>query len=122
MIDWFTDLQLVVAVFAGLLCVVLGLAGRTPADITLGAAVLVEVMLLVQLVVAVVAPLAGNVPTGSVLEFYVYLLSAIILPPFAGVWALIERNRWSTVILGVTCLAIAVMIYRMNQIWFFQVA
>ena len=46
----------------------------------------------------------------------------MLLPPAAVFWALIERNRWSTVILGVACLAIAVMVYRMYQIWTLQVA
>jgi len=50
------------------------------------------------------------------------LVSAIILVPLAGFWALVERNRWSTVILGVACLAVAVMVYRMYQIWAVQVA
>ena len=56
------------------------------------------------------------------LEFYIYLVSAIILPPVAVLWALVERTRWSTVVLGVVSLAIAVMVYRMNAIWFFQTA
>ena len=47
-------------------------------------------------------------------------LWAIILPLAGGFWALVERNRWSTVILGGVCLAIAVMVYRMGQIWFVQ--
>jgi len=122
MIEWFTWLQVVVALLAGLACVVLGLAGKRPNDITLGAAVLVELLLIVQLVVAIVAPSVGNPPTGSLPEFYIYLISAIILVPAAVFWALIERNRWSTVVLGVACLAIAVMVYRMFQIWTVQTA
>jgi hypothetical protein len=35
-------------------------------------------------------------------------------------WALIDRTKWSTVILGVACLAIAVMVFRMNEIWLYQ--
>lgn len=122
MIEWFTWLQLAVATLGGLLCVGLGFAGRKPNDLTMGAAALVELLLLAQLVVAIVAPLAGNQATGSVLEFYVYLVSAILLPIGAGMWALIERSRWSTVILGVACLSVAVMVYRMLQIWTVQVA
>ncbi|MCU1439888.1 MAG: hypothetical protein JWP85_885 [Rhodoglobus sp.] len=122
MIDWFTWAQEGVAVLAGLFCLVLGFAGRTPNDYTLGAVLLVEVLLVVQLVVALVAPATGNVPTGSGLEFWVYLVSAVLIPPAAVLWALIERNRWSTVILGVACLSIAVMVYRMGQIWFVQAA
>jgi hypothetical protein len=122
MIEWFTLVQVAVAVAAGLLCIAMGLAGRRPADLTIGATALVEVLLVIQLVVALLAPAFGNLPTGSVLEFYVYLVSAVLLPPIAVVWALVERNRWSTVILGVACLAIAVMVYRMGQIWSVQLA
>ena len=122
MIPWFEYVQIAVAVVVGLFCLVAGLAGRKPSDYTLGATALVEVLLLAQVVVSIVAPLTGNTPTGSLLEFWVYLVSAVLLPPAAVVWALVERNRWSTAILGVACLAIAVMLYRMGQIWFVQLA
>ena len=120
MIDWFVTVQVAVAVLAGVLCIVLGLAGRVPGDLTMGAVALVELLLIAQLVMAIVAPLVGNEPSGSLAEFYIYLISALILPLAGGFWALIERNRWSTVILGGVCLAIAVMVYRMGQIWFVQ--
>ncbi|MCS5719309.1 hypothetical protein N1027_14320 [Herbiconiux sp. CPCC 205763] len=120
MIEWFTIVQVAVALAAGLLCVVLGLAGRKPNDLTLGAAALVELLLIVQLFVAIFSPLFGNDPRGSLLEFYIYLISAVLLPIAGGFWALIERSRWSTVILGAVCLAVAVMVYRMNVIWFVQ--
>jgi len=121
-IEWFTWLQLAVAVLAGLFCLVLGLLGRQPNDYSLGATLLVELLLIAQLVVAIAAPFVGNPPRGSLPEFYIYLVSALLLPPLAGFWALLERNRWATVVLGVICLAIAVMVYRMYQIWVFQVA
>jgi hypothetical protein len=100
----------------------MGFARRAPDDLTLGATLLVEVLLLGQLVTAILAPLFGNHASGSVLEFYIYLVSAVLLPPAAVFWGLIERNRWSTVILGVACLSVAVMVYRMHQIWIVQVA
>jgi hypothetical protein len=50
-------------------------------------------------------------------EFFAYLLVAIMVPVGAGFWALVERNRWSTVILGVAALTVAIMLVRMNQIW-----
>lgn len=120
MIEWFTIAQVAVAVLAGILCVVLGLAGRKPTDLTMGATALVEVLLIVQLVVAIAAPAFGNTPSGDPLEFWVYLVSAVLLPVAGGFWALVERSRWSTVILGAVCLAVAVMVYRMNVIWFVQ--
>lgn len=122
MIEWFTWLQVAVAVIAGVFCLGLGIARRLPDDFTLGATLLVEVLLLGQLVVAILAPLFGNTASGSVLEFYIYLVSAVLIPPAAVFWGLIERNRWSTVILGVACLSIAIMVYRMHQIWIVQVA
>ena len=122
MIEWFEFVQIGVATVAGLLCLALGVAGRKPNDYTLGATALVGILLVIQLVVSLFAPLAGNLPTGSGLEFWVYLVSAVLIPPAAIFWALIERDRWSTAILGVGCLAVAVMLYRMGQIWFVQIA
>jgi hypothetical protein len=117
MIAGFTVAQVIVACVAGLLCTVLGLARRRPNDLTLGALVVVEVLLLAQLVIALVAPALGNPPHGSVPLFYVYLISALLIPPLAVFWGLIERTRWSTVVLGVAAFAIAVMVVRMQQIW-----
>ncbi|MEI5582770.1 MULTISPECIES: hypothetical protein [unclassified Agromyces] len=122
MIEWFAYVQVAVAVVGGLLCVVLGLAKRVPNDLVLGVLALVELLLVVQVVVAVVAPGAGNPPTGSLLEFWVYLVSALLLPPAAAFWALLERGRWATVVCGVAALAVAVMVYRMLQIWTVQQA
>lgn len=120
MIEWYTTAQVVVAVLAGALSLVLGLAGRKPNDYTLGATALVELLLVVQLVISLAAPLAGNRPSGSLLEFWVYLVSALLVPAAAVLWALVDRSRWSTVVLAVACFAIAVMVYRMSQIWFVQ--
>ena len=117
MIAAFTIAQVVVACAAGLLCLVVGLAGRRPNDLTLGSVVLVELLLLAQLVIALIAPGFGNHPVGSVPLFYVYLISGLLIPPLAVFWALIERTRWSTVVLGVAAFAIAVMVVRMAQIW-----
>lgn len=122
MILWFTILQIVVAVVAGVFGLVAGLVGRRPSDYTVGALALVELLLVVQVIVAIVAPLTGNPPTGDLLEFWVYLVSAALLPIGAVLWALMERSRWSTVILGVAAMAIAVMVWRMQVIWTIQVA
>ena len=122
MIIGFTFVLVGAAVLAGLLCVALGLAGRKPADLTVIAMVVVEVLLLAQIVVALIAPAAGNPPSGNPAEFWLYLITAAIIPPLALVWALTDRTRWSTVVLGVGALAVAVMAYRMHQIWTVQLA
>jgi hypothetical protein len=122
MIFGFTVVLVGVAVLAGLLCVILGFAGRTPADLTILSLVAVEVLLIAQIVIALLAPAFGNSPTGNPAEFWVYLVSAAVIPPLAVVWALTDRSRWSTVVLGVGAFAVAVMAYRMYQIWTVQLA
>ena len=117
MILWFTVIQLVVAVAAGLLCLVLGFAGKRPNDWTVGSLALIELLLIVQVVMAIVSPFAGNPALGDPLEYGVYLVSAVLLPIGGAVWALLERSRWSTVIMGVVALSLAVMIWRMQVIW-----
>lgn len=122
MILWFTIAEVAVATVAGLVCIVAGLAGRRPSDLTVGALALVELLLIVQIVIAIVAPFVGNTPTGSGLEFWVYLVSAAILPVAGVGWALVERSRWSTVIMGIAALAVAIMVWRMHTIWTVQIA
>jgi len=121
-IIWLLSVEIGIAVVAGLVSVVFGLVGKAPNDITLGVTALVELELLVQVVVSIFSPAFGNDPTGSGLEFWIYLVFAALIPPLAVLWGLLERNRWSTVVLGVGCLAVAVMLYRMYQIWFVQTA
>lgn len=118
MILWFLAAQIGIAVIGGLLCLLLGVIGRSPNDLSMGIVALVTILLFAQLVVTIVSPLAGNSPRGDLTLLYVYLISALLLPLIGGFWALIERNRWSTMILGGICLSVAVMLYRMGQIWF----
>ncbi|MCU1526732.1 MAG: hypothetical protein JWP75_495 [Frondihabitans sp.] len=117
MIDWFTWVQSGIAAAGALFCIILGLARRVPNDYTVGTLALIELLLLVQLVVAIVAPFAGNEPTGSVVEFYIYLAVALLLPPLSAIWALVDRTRWSNVVMGAGAFAVAVMVVRMLQIW-----
>lgn len=118
MIEWFAWVSIALAVAAGAFCIAMGLARRAPNDYTLGATLFVELLLLAHLVAAIVAPFAGNPATGDAVEFYAYLVTAIIMLPLAGFWALTDRSRWSNVVLGVANLAIAVMLIRMLDVWY----
>ena len=120
MIAGYTDVAVAIAVVAGLLAIVLGLAGRRPSDLSLAGPAVVELLLLAQLVIAIVAPFTGNEPSGNPVEFYAYLVSALIIPPAAIFWALTERTRWSVVVVGIACFAVAVMFVRMQIIWTVQ--
>lgn len=120
MVEWFTFTQIFIALAAGVLCLVLGFAGRTPSDLSMGPIALITVLLIAQLVVSAIAPAVGNSPTGSLLEFWMYQVAIVIVPLLAMVWALVERGRWSVVVLGVAGLAVSVMLYRMWIIWTVQ--
>lgn len=120
MILWFTIAQIALAVIVGLLCVGLGLAGRRPGDVSVGAMALLQLVLIAQIIVAIVAPFVGNSPTGSILEFWTYLVTAAVLPLAGIIWAFIDRGRWSVVVMGVLALAVAVMTYREWVIWTVQ--
>ena len=117
MILWFTIAQLVVAVLVGVTAVVAGLVGRRPGDVTVGGIALILLLLIAQVVVAIVAPLVGNPPVGSAIEYWASLSGALLIPPAAVFWALVERSRWSTVIMGVGALSVAIMVWRMQVIW-----
>ena len=117
MIGWFAIVQVVVATVVGIAAIAAGLAGRRPGDVTVGGMALVLLLLIAQVVIAVVAPLVGNAPASSPIEFWAYLIGALLIPPLAVFWALVERSRWSTVIMGIAALSVAVMVWRMNVIW-----
>ncbi|MCA5923040.1 MULTISPECIES: hypothetical protein [Curtobacterium] len=118
MIEWFMWVQVVLAAVVGLFAVVVGFVGWKPNDTTVGALVLIELLLLAQGVISIVQALTGSPPVGNALEFGVYAVSVLLVPPAAVVWALIDRTKWSTVVLGAGAFTVAVMVYRMYQIWF----
>jgi hypothetical protein len=117
MITWFGVTIIAVGVLAALVCFIEFARKRTPNDYTLGATVLVGVLLVAQVVIAIVAPLSGNLATGDVLEFWMYLITALVLPFGAAFWALIDRKRSAILVLIVVNLAVSVMVYRMMIIW-----
>lgn len=117
MILWFSITQIVIALAAAVFCLGTFALKRGPNDFTLGSTLLVGLLLIAQIVVAIVAPLAGNHATGDPLEFWMYLIVAAILPFGAALWALIDRKRSANLVLVIVNLAAAVMLYRMLVIW-----
>lgn len=120
MIEWFTTIAIAVSVIAGLIALVLGGIGRKPDDYSVLATAAVALVLIAQIVIGIVAPFVGNEPTGDIVEWWIYLVTALVLPVAAIAWALVDRSRWATIVMGVASLAVAVMVFRMNQIWFVQ--
>lgn len=117
MIEWFTVAAISIAVVAGVLALVSGVRGTQPRDLTVLSTLFVEVILIVQLILAIVQPMFGNSPAGDPLEFWMYLITALMMPPAVVVWALVDRTRWGTLAMGGVSLSVAVMIVRMATIW-----
>lgn len=118
MIDWLYQAAQLVAVAGGLLALVLGLFGRLPSLVSLIPLVLTTLGLIVQGFVAIGVLIAGGVSKGDPIEWFGYLITALLVAVAAGFWALAERNRYSTMILGAANLTVAIMLLRMWQIWF----
>lgn len=116
----YTIVVIAVAVLAALVCIGFSIAKRGINDYQLGALALLELLLVAQAVIAIVAPFVGNPPTGFLVEFWAYAIAALLIPLLAVFWGLRERDRWSSLVMGIAALAIAVMLWRMQLIWTVQ--
>ena len=84
--------------------------------VLLGFLGVVELGLLVQAVIGLVA-LAGDHRQVESVTFVCYLVGSLLILPAAAWWARTEKSRWGVGVLLVACLVVPVMILRMNQVW-----
>jgi hypothetical protein len=82
----------------------------------LATAALLEVLLVVQGVLAAVR-LAGGHRPAELATFVAYLSSVVLLPVAGVLWARTEPTRWAGTVLGVAGLAVAVMLWRLLDLW-----
>jgi hypothetical protein len=105
-----------VAVVLAVLGVISTLARRRIGLLHVAVAGVLEVLLLVQAAVAVVA-LAGGERPPETATFLGYL-AGVVLVPIAGVlWARTERTRWAGTVIAVAAAVVGVMIWRLLQLW-----
>jgi hypothetical protein len=95
---------------------VLAARDREPSRALLAGLAVVEVLLIAQLSIGIALLIGGGRP-GSLVTFLAYLIGALVIIPAGTLWALAERSRSSTVILGIACVAIPVMVFRLHEIW-----
>lgn len=76
----------------------------------------VEGLLLVQVVVAAVLLWTGSHDI-AVGELWGYLVTVLLILPFAAAWAFAERTRWSSVVMVVAALTVVFLEWRLVQIW-----
>jgi hypothetical protein len=77
---------------------------------------LVEIVVLVQAVIAI-ARLIGGHHTSSAATFVGYVIGTLLVPPIAGLWGLAERTRWGPAVVAVGALTMTVLMLRWQQVW-----
>ncbi len=117
MIEWLFLLVLVVCCAIGFGLILQGFLGYKSIGYSVLAMGLIELGLLVQTATATGMVIAGQLASISTLEFFGYLIVALLVPLGGTLFALAEKSRWSLVILGFSALTVAVMQLRMWQIW-----
>lgn len=75
-----------------------------------------EVLLLGQLVVGIVALAMVDRPVSTPV-FVGYLLTALLVLPVGLTWGLLEHSRWGPAVVGAACLVILVLLGRLNTVW-----
>lgn len=108
---------LVVAALAGAALAVLLLVIDRPVGMLLLSYLAVVELGLLALTVTGFVSLAVTDRAVDGLSFGAYLVGILFVLPVGAAWAWLERSRWSSGVLVVACLAVPVMIVRMDQLW-----
>ena len=95
--------------------------GRRFDDPLFYAVVLLEVVIVVQLAVGLVALVQTDHDVDAA-TLVPYLLTAAVLPPVAVLWAASDHSRWGTAVIAGMCLVEAVLSVRLLDIWTGSVA
>jgi hypothetical protein len=117
-VDGYFYAVLAVGLLSTIICVVAGILKKAPNDVTILSVAAVELVLFVYLIGSIVRVAAGEQIAGEAWEFWGYLATALLLPPAAVYWSVLERTRWSNFVLGAVGVTALVMAARMNQIWY----
>ena len=88
---------------------------RAPSRYDLLATALLGVLAAVLVVVAIAGLFDGSRPAETS-TFAGYLITTVAFAPTAYVLARMEPTRWGTLILGVACLVLPVLVLRLQQI------
>lgn len=80
------------------------------------AASILEATLIALLVIGIIAVIRTDRPVESGL-LVTYLVTLIVIPPAAVLWAIAEKSRWGTGTLVVALLTVAILCERAVQIW-----
>ena len=114
MVDGLVTVLLVLAVLLAAAALVFAALDRLPARWHLQGLILLQLLVMVQAVLALGQLGSWEGATGELLG---YLAVAFLLLPGGMVLTLEERSRWGTAVLGGACLVLAVVVTRLVQVW-----
>lgn len=118
MIDVVTYGAIAIAVACALWAFVMAIANRQPRELMVIAAGVVEAAVVIVALVGIVMMIGPGpdqtIQTGT---FIGYMVVTPMIMPVGLVWALAEKSRWGTVVLGISALVIPVMVIRLDQVW-----
>lgn len=97
-------------------CLYAMVRGQVPREPHVIGAGVVELLLLVQLVLALVMLAVQGAPA-QLGVFIAYLVVVMLVLPIGLFWALAEKSRWGTGVLVIAALAIPVIVVRLQQLW-----
>jgi hypothetical protein len=112
-------LVLALIAFAGIYTVMAlgaGVVGRNPREYVVIASTGLEILVVVQVLIAVIMLIGGDRPA-ELGTFIGYLVVAVLLVPIGTLWALAERSRWGPAALAVACFALLVVVIRLDDLW-----
>ena len=106
---------IVVALLLGIWYLIRCARDRAPGNADLWAMLGLSALVAVLVVVAVVSLISGERPSETT-TFIGYLITTVAFAPTGFYLARLEPTRWGTLILGIACLVLPVLVLRLQQI------
>lgn len=118
MIGWLGTALIVGALLIAALAGISAVRRRGPHLVALVTSAVVEVLLVVQAIVAVAVSVSANGQTADEpVLFFSYLVAVILILPIALLLARAERNQFGSLVIVVGGLVLAVLVVRLQQLW-----
>lgn len=116
MIGWLSYVVIGIAVVAAIWGAISSITRRPPGNLQFYWSFLTEVAVIVQSVIGLIAIARGHGPAETATAIG-YLIGIVVLMPVGIWWAIVDRSRYSGLVMTVAGVAIAVMSLRLLQIW-----
>ena len=116
MVGWLSYTVIVIAVIAVIWGIVSTATRKPPGNAQFYWSFLTELAVIAQSVVGFIAVASGDGPTETATGIG-YLIGILLLMPAGIWWAVVDRTRYSGLVMTIAGAAIAVMSLRLLQIW-----